>query len=301
MTVWYITTLPKQKSSPLTNAILQQIHRAILTAPSPSEIPNIEFTILVNDHPGANVWSLARHSAPSAANKEVNNTWLMPDYGFWSWPEPHIGSLDGVKEKVGKVEEGLTWDTKISKAVWRGSVHWNSGLRGQLVEQAKGKAWSDVQQLNWKKNALSMEDFCKYKYLMYTEGVTYSGRLRYFQLCRSIIISPPLQWRTHLSPLLHPQGPNQNIVLVKEDWSDLDDVIKHLEANPLEAERIANNTVNTFREWYLTPAMEVCYWRKMFRAWAEVTDAVGDVKLGDRGTRWESFVLMGRLEWDRTA
>jgi hypothetical protein len=150
-------------------AILQQIHRAILTAPSPQEIPNIEFTILVNDHPGPNAWSLARHAAPSEANKEVNNTFLMPDYGFWSWPEPHIGSLDEVKEKVKTAENVLNWETKISKAVWRGSVHWNSEIRGHLVEKAKGKAWSDVQQLDWESNALTMEEFCKYKYLMYTE------------------------------------------------------------------------------------------------------------------------------------
>lgn len=78
-------------------------------------------------------------------------------------------------------------------------------------------------------------------------------------------------------------------------------MIESLEANPLEAERIANNTVMTFKDRYLTPAMEVCYWRKLFRAWADVTDPVGDIPLKDRGTRWESFVLMGELEWDRTA
>lgn len=133
------------------------------------------------------------------------------------------------------------------------------------------------------------------------QGVTYSGRLRYFQLCRSIIISPPLQWRTHLSPLLQAEGLDQNIVLVKEDWSDLDEVIERLETNPIEAERIANNTVKAFRDWYLAPAMEVCYWRKLFRAWAEVTNPVGDVPLKERGTRWESFLLMGQLEWDKTA
>lgn len=74
-----------------------------------------------------------------------------------------------MKEKLEIIENGLNWDTKTSKAVWRGSVHWNSGLRGKLVEVAKGKAWSDVQQLDWKNNALTMEEFCKYKYLIYTE------------------------------------------------------------------------------------------------------------------------------------
>jgi len=108
-------------------------------------------------------------------------------------------------------------------------------------------------------------------------------------------------WHTHLTPILQSEGPEQNIVLVKEDWSDLDEVIGYLEANPVEAERIANNTVHTFREKYLAPPMEVCYWRKLFRAWASVTDPVGDVPLDERGTRWESFMLMGKLQWEKTA
>jgi hypothetical protein len=88
---------------------------------------------------------------------------------------------------------------------------------------------------------------------------------------------------------------------VKEDWSNLNEVIEYLEANPFEAERIADNTVKAFRDRYLAPAMEVCYWRKLFRAWAEVTDPVAYIPLEDKGTRWESFALMGKLNWDKTA
>jgi hypothetical protein len=300
---------------------LSQIHRAIITAPDPIEIPNVDFTFLVNDHPASNIWSLSRSADPTPTNNEVNNTWLMPDYGFWSWPEPQIGTVDEVRQKIQVVEGDMSWAHKLDKAVWRGSVHWNSALRGKLIEVAQGRDWSDIQELDWSRNALNMEDFCKYKYLIYTEasqyvrgqwfiyngtdmskqGVTYSGRLRYFQLCRSIIISPPLQWRTHLSPLLQASGPEQNIVLVKEDWSDLNDVIEYLQTNPRLAERIANNTVNTFRDKYLGPAVEVCYWRKLFRAWAEVTDNIGVIPTKERGTRWESFMLMGALDWDKTA
>ena len=269
----------------------------MITAPSPDEIPNIEFTFLVNDHPGSNVWSLAR----SDDEKEVHDTWLMPDYGFWSWPEPKIGSLEEVREKIMEKEEGVTWKDKDDRAVWRGTVHWNGELRGKLVKTAKGKDWSDVQELDWKKNALNMEDFCKYKFLIYTEGVTYSGRLRYFQMCRSVIITPRIHWHQTTSPLIKSEGPDQNIVIVKDDWSDLEETIQKLRENPLEAERIANNTVEIFRDYYFNPAREVCYWRKLFRAWAQVTPPVGDVPKGKRGTRWESFVLMNKLDWDRIA
>ncbi|KAI1611201.1 DUF821 domain protein [Exophiala viscosa] len=279
------------------SAILHQIHRAIVTAPSPSELPNINFEFSVNDHPSGDVWSLAR----SDADKQVHNTWLMPDFGFWSLPEPHIGSLDEVHERIIKTEGSMTWEEKESKAVWRGTVKWNKGLRGKLLDVAWDRPWSDVQRLNWSSNALAMEDFCRYKYLIYTEGVTYSGRLRYFQMCRSIIITPELKWHQTTSPLIRSAGPNQNIVIVKDDWSDLAETIEYLEANPEHAERIANSTVRTFRDWYLRPAVETCYWRKLFRAWAHVTPPVGQLYPEERGTRWESFILMHRLHWGKNA
>ena len=96
-------------------------------------------------------------------------------------------------------------------------------------------------------------------------------------------------------------GPEQNIVTVKEDWSDLQATIEGLLADPERAERIANNTVKTFRDRYLTPAAEACYWRKLFEAWKEVTPEEKEVDINERGTSWESYLLMGMLSWDATA
>ena len=132
--------------------------------------------------------------------------------------------------------------------------------------------------------------------------MTYSGRLRYFQHCRSIIITPRLKWNQFDSTQVAGIGPKQNIVYVKEDWSDLEKTVTWLLANPVEAERIANNTVTTFRDQYLTPAMEACYWRKLFRAWKQVTKPEPEfIPLEKRGTRWESYMLMGKLEWEAHA
>lgn len=279
------------------SAILHQIHRALLTAPAPKEIPNIEFQFLVNDHPAPNTWSLAW----SGNDGEVHDTWIMPDFGFWSWPEPHIGSYAEAREKIDEVDRALTWEDKSSLAIWRGTVHWNGELRGKLLEVARGKSWSDVAELDWKTNALKIEEFCKYKFLIYTEGVTYSGRLRYFQHCRSIIITPRLAWRQYQSFLMQSSGPDQNYVEVLPDWSDLEEKVQYYLAHPAEAERIANNTVRLFRDWYLAPAAEVCYWRELFRGWAGAGGEVAELKLGERGRSWESYVLMGQLEWEATA
>ena len=57
---------------------------------------------------------------------------------------------------------------------WFNSVG-NTQLRPKLLEATKDKPWADVQNLKWvtngvdAENALNIEDFCKYKYIVYTE------------------------------------------------------------------------------------------------------------------------------------
>lgn len=53
-------------------------------------------------------------------------------------------------------------------------------------------------------SALMVEDFCRYKYVLYTDGITYSGRLPFLQLCRSVLISPPIAWHQYTTHLIKP-------------------------------------------------------------------------------------------------
>jgi hypothetical protein len=110
-----------------------------------------------------------------------------------------------------------------------------------------------------------------------------------------------MQWRTFLSPVMVEDGEDQNMVVVNDDWSDLDERIRWLQAHPEEAERIAENNVRTFRDQYMAAGAETCYWRELFRVWASVTKDIGEPKGKELGVRWESFLLMGKLEWDKYA
>jgi hypothetical protein len=67
-------------------------------------------------------------------------------------------------------------------------------------------------------------------------------------------------------------GPEQNVVEVERDWSDLDGKITYLMESSDEAKKIANNGVATFRDRYMSPAAQACYWRHMLKAWASVQD-----------------------------
>ncbi|KAK6517481.1 hypothetical protein TWF281_004133 [Arthrobotrys megalospora] len=279
-------------------ATLMAMHRAIVTSPEP--LPNIEFTFNTADYierPAA-TWTYARRS-----NETLN--WLMPDFGYWSWPEPKVGSYDEIRIKALLAEEAIPWEKKIQKIVWRGATL-KLPVRLALLNQTMGATWADVKALDWKDaeskqhDLLSMSDHCHYRFVAHTEGHSYSGRLKYLQQCRSVVIAHKLEWIQHYHSLLISEGPNQNYVECKRDFSDLQDVIKDLRWNEEKAKRIADNSVKLFRDRYLTPAAETCYWRKFIKGWKSVSfepkllDENGNL----RGVPIESFILERRTEWE---
>jgi hypothetical protein len=187
-------------------AILSQIHRALLT--SPDALPNTHFAFVINDSPKNNSWVFAKPNKNATANM-----WLMPHFGFWSWVGRGLGTLDDVLSRIAKVESSTTWENKSDKVVWRGTPWFNPvglpTLRQDLLKATKGKEWADIEAFNvtaqgQRTNAILIEDFCNYKYIVYTEGVTYSGRLPYHQACASVLLTPPLTYLTQTAHHLRP-------------------------------------------------------------------------------------------------
>ena len=290
-------------------AVLLALHRAVVT--SPHKLPHIEFIFSSDDKlPPAAQWAFAKKPSD-------HQTWLMPDFGFWSWPETKVGSYVEVVQKAVEMEDTpdnptgkpWAWTDKIPKVLWRGATM-GLKLREQLVRATTDKPWADVRALDWHDagsmgaDLKSMAEHCQYRYLAHTEGNSYSGRLKYLQNCRSVIVAHPLEWRQHFSPLLDARpGPDQNYVEVRRDFSDLEATIAELERDGARAKRIADNSVRVFRDRYLSPAAEACYWRRLVRKWAEISfvpDFYQDTAEGRkwRGVPLESYILERRLEWD---
>jgi hypothetical protein len=138
----------------------------------------------------------------------------MPHFSFWAWRLPFIGSMERAGRAITKLEAELPFKKKIAKAVWRGTMWFNSvhnpRMRQNLVNVAKNKPWADVEALEWTgvgrnaSNALAIEDFCRYRYIVHTEGVTYSGRFQFLQMCASVVLTPPIQWVQHTTHLVKP-------------------------------------------------------------------------------------------------
>ena len=123
----------------------------------------------------------------------------------------------------------------------------------------------------------------------HTIGRSYSGRGKYLQNCNSVVFMSNRTWVEPQHSLLIASGPNQNFVEVQDDFSDLEKEITELVRDQDKAKRIAKNSVDTFRDRNLTPAAQVCYWRKLIRSWAKVSFVPERYEPGTRKLRGVSF------------
>ncbi|KAL4900691.1 hypothetical protein BDW74DRAFT_170657 [Aspergillus multicolor] len=285
-------------------ATLHSLHRALSSYPDRHTLPDIEFVLTTDDF--STPTSTDNHQSPiwsytKRADASDTGIWLMPDFGYWSWPEvAQVGEYKDVRRRIAAVEKGLRFSDKKKQLLWRGSVAANPEIRKGLLDAARGKSWGSVKEVHWtdaeKSDALPIEDHCTYAFLAHTEGRSYSGRGKYLLNCRSVLISHKLQWLEAHHAAFISSGPDANYVQVERDWSDLQRKVEFLLDNPGTAEKIAENAVRTFRDRYLTPAAESCYWRYLLRLYGGVSgfvpvlEGVGKGGTG-RGVRFESWVL----------
>ncbi|KAF2744497.1 hypothetical protein M011DRAFT_449127 [Sporormia fimetaria CBS 119925] len=300
---------------------LSQLHRALLT--SPSHLPNIHFAFVTNDVPKNNSWAFAR---PNKSHS--GNIWLIPHPAFWASPLPPLHPLDTILSRISTLESQTTFSQKLDKVVWRGTPWFNPLayplLRQHLLKATKGKEWADIDAFDIGakgeyRNALPIEQFCGYRYVVYTEGVTYSGRLPYHQACASVLVMAPVTWVTHTGFWLRPiwagdlmgggredggggEG-GETLVETVEDWREantvyvdpkfemLEDVVMFLRRNPEVAETLARNLRQSgVGTGFLGPAAEVCYWRALIRGWASVV-RTGETWGDEVGVRYEEWIL----------
>jgi hypothetical protein len=131
-------------------------------------------------------------------------------------------------------------------------------------------------------------------------GHSYSGRAKYLLNCKSVSVVHSLEWIEPHTHLFVKDGPDQNIVSVERDFSDLNEKMNYYLKHPKEAKRIAENSASVFRDRYLTPAAQACYWRKLLNAWAsisfvpelytQVKGQNGKKRKKIRGTTFETYV-----------
>ncbi|KAJ9132505.1 O-glucosyltransferase rumi, partial [Coniochaeta hoffmannii] len=308
--------------------------------------------INIHDQPFGSALSYTRpafrpSSSTSTQGPPLTRAFLMPHFSFWSWPLPSIGSIPRAAAAIDAIESQTPFSQKHPRLAWRGTVGWSGahypGQREALLKAAGGRVWADVLALTGyglektgnqtaaqrnggggnNNNALMIEDFCRYKHVLYTEGITYSGRLHFLHMCGSVLLAPPVAWLQHTTHLVRPvwsgdlygintsQGrggwepdsgvmeawrgypPEEaNAVFVAPDWSDLERTVRWLEDNPRVAEGIAARQREVFvGRGYLSPAAEVCYWRALVRGWSQAVRYDVAEWEGREAVSWETFSL----------
>ena len=259
-------------------SLLTQINRAITGATAVGQkLPAIEFAVTVDDMallPNGDdthaIWTFTRR----IVDGDQHRLWMVPDMDYAAF---FGASYTEMRDRAAQRESFLV--DKIPKAVWRGVVWTNEWVRKPLMEVSRNKIWADVEEVSWDSgakdhdNMIPIEDFCRYAFILHTEGRSWSGRLKHILNCDSVAIIHDLDWTTWFYHLLRPDGPEQNYVPVRRDYSDLDKKVTKLTKDPTlrEAQVIADNSVKTFRDRYGTPAAEACYWRRLINGWSEVS------------------------------
>lgn len=254
----------------------------------------------------------------------------MPPFSAWSWPATDLGTMDEILSRISAVETTFpSWDSKIDKVIWRGTPWFNPlghpTLRADLLKATKEKEWADVKALQGGDERMRIEEFCRYRYVVYAEGVTYSGRLPYHQACGSVLIMPPVTWVSASALLVRPirvedvlragnddsagvecEGDERrdgvlevtrdwrcaNAIYVKHDFSDLENVVTALRKRPDLASRIARNQRELVVErGYLGSAAEMCFWRELIRGWASAASVEDSEWNLGQGERYETWLL----------
>ncbi|KAI2625112.1 hypothetical protein GGR54DRAFT_552304 [Hypoxylon sp. NC1633] len=203
-------------------ASLHQIAAALLTAPpTDPALPDTIFALNHEDAPATPSLSYARAADPVRRRRSSSGSGPvlpMPHFGFYAWPIRTVGSFERASAAITHLEARTPWTAKDRRAVWRGTVWFEdagasggTGLRHSLLARAGRGAsqdagsWADVEALAANgSNALAIEDFCRHRYVIHTEGVTYSGRFQYHQQCASVVLSPPIAWMQHVTHLVKP-------------------------------------------------------------------------------------------------
>jgi hypothetical protein len=292
-----------------TLSVLNQINRAVLGATAAGQkLPSIEFAVTVDDMallPNGNdshaIWTFTRR----IIDGDQHRLWMIPDMDY----QAIFGaSYTEMRARAAERESFLV--DKVPKAVWRGVVWTNEWVRKPLMEATKDKKWADIEEVSWdegaKDNMIPIEDYCRYAFIVHTEGRSWSGRLKHMLNCDSVPIVHDLDWTTWMYHLLHASGPGQNYLPVRRDYADLEKVVKKYTKDSMmrAAQAIADNAVVTFRDRYGTPAAEACYWRRLIRSWREVSfqpevyhdvsvnvSGVPTVESRLRGIAFEEYIL----------
>ncbi len=160
---------------------------------------------------------------------------------------------------------------KTAKAVWRGSM--NNPLRETLITTHGSSRFCDVGHVSRDftriptKNVLTPVEQFAYRYIISVEGCDVATNLKWVMASNSVCIMPRPRYETWFM-----EGrliPDHHYVEVRDDFSDLEEKIEALEADPMRAREIvanANRHVAMFSNRRMEKITSILVLQKYFQA-----------------------------------
>lgn len=237
------------------------------------------------------------HGAGWVLDKKVKDPagqYLIPDFSFAAWPEAGIASYSEFRRDARLVNEQTPWSKKQDKLFWRGDPNVGAPPRVDLMKQVSrpgAETWSDVKRTSfWEtgpgiSKLVTPKEHCEHKYLLHSEGNSYSGRSKFILGCASAVILHELEWTQHFHPALisDPSRPaDQNVIKSPGDlFQGLEGLARDLFKSDRDAlasssistgQQVALNANRTLTNRYLSPAGTACYLRAALMSYNSVLD-----------------------------
>lgn len=142
------------------------------------------------------------------------------------------------------LRDTLNWANKLDKAIWRGHAH--QAIRRRLIKQNRSNPRVDAAQTNQdyaglpaKVAFMTLPQQLRYKFIISLEGNDVASNLKWAMHSNSVVISTKLKYETWFM-----EGtlvPNEHYLLVKDDLSDLNDVIERGLTNSALSRAVSEN------------------------------------------------------------
>ena len=153
------------------------------------------------------------------AKRKKDKNILYPDHTFQDWSNAKTNTWDKAKNKIMTSCKKHPFSKKTGKLMFRGNnTHY---IRKFLANKSANKNEMNIQMVDLKKNKnkfVTLEDHCKWKYLLNIPGRSYAGRLKYLLVSNSVVFNikkkEDYQWDEFY---YHVLADNKNYVAIQDN------------------------------------------------------------------------------------
>lgn len=212
------------------------------------------------------------------ASKRVGDSkFLIPDFTFHDWKEAFLEDWGSMQKIMKNARDDHPYNNRSDLAYWSGANI--SPNRVNLIETSiRHPDMVDAEFVDWEsvyksikanepiKHFKLLPSHCEHKYLIHSEGISYSSRLKYLLSCGSVVFTPPLHHREFWYHLIHPD----HVITINEDYGNLVERLNEVKGWDLDKRENTRRSAYEALESQLTMEGVHCYWTALIVRYAKL-------------------------------